>query len=225
MAAYSLHQGDTLSGEPEIVLLGERLVMLPTRALHWPDASTLFICDPLWGKAAAFHKTRTILETTRADLERVTQVAEHTGARRIIFMGDLLHPRAGRAPETLEAIGAWRLTLPDVAMMLVQRPAANASLPEEWGFNLLEDGAVEAPFLLTHQPIASAVGYVLVGGTRPGAPLSAATKQKMLYPCFWFGPHTARLPAFGTTTGLTAIKREAHDRLFAMPGERIVPLG
>src|SRR5688572_4961475 len=88
-----------MSDQPEVLILGERLVMLPERALHWPGAETLFVADPAFGRAAAFHKTKAVVESTRADLDRLTAVVERVDAKRVIFLGELLHPRAGRAAE------------------------------------------------------------------------------------------------------------------------------
>jgi uncharacterized protein len=210
-----------MSDQPEVLLLGERLVMLAERALHWPGADTLFVADPAFGRAAAFHKTRTVVESTRADLDRLSAIIAHVEARRVIFLGELLHPRAGRAAENLEAISIWREELAAVEMAIVSSKPLD--LPEEWAIAMLDELHVDAPFMLANRMIAPAMGYALVGAQHPGASLVKTTKMRgALLPCFWFGMHTGALPAFGATSGLMPIKPEKRDRVFITSTDRVV---
>jgi uncharacterized protein len=210
-----------MSDQPEVLILGERLVMLPERALHWPGADTLFVADPAFGRAAAFHKTKAVIESTRADLDRLSAVIARVEARRVIFLGELLHPRAGRAAENLDAISMWRAELASVEMAIVS--AKPLDLPEEWIITLLDELHVDAPFMLSNHRIAPAMGYALIGGQHPGASMLKTAKSRgALLPCFWFGMHTGALPAFGATSGLTPIKPEKRDRVFITSTDRVV---
>lgn len=212
-----------MSQDSEITLLGERLVMLPERALFWPAAATLFVADPVFGRTAAFHRTKTVVESTRADLDRLGGAIQGVTAARVIFLGDLLHPRAGRTTENLEAIAGWRAEFAGVAMCIVGKTSGAEDESPAWDIDLLDDPAIDAPFMLTNHRIAPAVGYALVGGQHPGAPLSGAAKAaRTLYPCFWFGMHACLLPSFGPTTGLTPINPEPRDRVFWVAGERVM---
>jgi metallophosphoesterase superfamily enzyme len=212
-----------MSEDFEITLLGERLLILPERVLFWPVASTLFVADPVFGRTAAFHRTKTVVESTRADLDRLGGAIQHVTAERVIFLGNLLHPRAGRTTENLEVIAEWRAEFAELEMCIIGNTSDAEDEPSTWGIDLLDDPAIDAPFMLTNHWIAPAVGYALVGGQHPGASLSGAAKSaRTLYPCFWFGMHACLLPSFGPTTGLTPIKPEPRDCVYLVAGERVM---
>jgi hypothetical protein len=41
-------------------------------------------------------------------------------------------------------------------------------------------------------------------------------------PCFWFGPETGVLPAFGEFTGLAAVDVAAGDRVWVVAGDEVI---
>lgn len=233
------HTRASMPDDMEITVLGERLVMLPERALYWAGERTLFISDPELGRAAAYHKLSVVLQHTHDELARLDAVIARTGAQRVILMGELLHLR-GRAPENLEVIGAWLAESAAEFLLLRPKPAESDPKkskkknqpeaepepqipPADWPLTFLDEPAIDAPFLLTNHPISSAVGYVLTGGQRPGASITNSGKNKgALFPCFYFGLHTAFVPAFGSPSGLSPIKRQPKDRAYLAAGDRIV---
>ena len=83
----------------EHTVAGERVVMLPEKALFWRDAMTLFVADFHLGKAAAFRDAGIPMPpgTTTDNVERLASAVEKTGAERIVFLGDFIHARQGRA--------------------------------------------------------------------------------------------------------------------------------
>src|SRR4051812_34366951 len=93
---------------------GERLVLLPERAVCWPRTDTLLIADPHFGKAAAFRAAGVPVPrgTTTETLTRIDAALERSGATRLVFLGDFLHAREGRATETLRVIDDWRARHP-----------------------------------------------------------------------------------------------------------------
>ena len=86
-------------GDLKIDLRGESLVLLPERAMYWPAMEALFIADPHWGKAATFRAYGIPVPsgTTDEGIARLDRLAQRTCARQIIFLGDLLHAKAGRS--------------------------------------------------------------------------------------------------------------------------------
>src|SRR6185436_3554665 len=105
-----------------VKVAGEELVLLPERGALWVGASTLLIADPHFGKAAAFRAGGLPVPrgTTSGGLARLDAMLARTGARRIIFLGDFLHARAGRVPDTLAALAGWRASHPDLELVLVR---------------------------------------------------------------------------------------------------------
>ncbi len=200
--------------------LGERLLLSHERALHWPRAATLIVADVHLGKAAAFRAAgRPVPEAcTAADLCRLDTLLDETGARRLIVLGDLIHARSGRAPETMAAVAAWRGRCPDLAMVLVRgnhdRHAGDP--PPEWRVEVIADELVEAPFVMRHEPGPSDRGYVLAGHIHPAVRLWQTAGGGLRAPCFAFARGQALLPAFGSFTGCHVIEPATDDRIFVI---------
>src|SRR3954468_19459869 len=89
---------------------GEQIILMAERALYWPTATTLFVADAHFGKAATFRAGGIFVPrgTTSSALSRLDGALARTSATRLIFLGDLLHAREGRSPETLRLVAEWR---------------------------------------------------------------------------------------------------------------------
>ena len=100
------------------IVAGEELQLLPERAVYWTRERTLLVADPHFGKAAAFRAGGVPVPrgTTTENLRRLDDALRRTNARRIVFLGDFLHAREGRAPETLRVLNEWRATRVGVEM-------------------------------------------------------------------------------------------------------------
>lgn len=212
-----------------VELAGERLVLLPERAAFWERAATLLVADAHWGKAAAFRAGGIAVPggTTAEGLARLAAALERTGARRLVFLGDLLHAREGRAPATLAAVRGWRERHAGVEMLLVRgnhdRRAGDP--PPELGIACVDEPRVEPPFALRHHPEPSAEGYVLAGHLHPGVRLAGAGRQRERLPCFWLGAGVGVLPAFGDFTGLAEVRPAPGDRVFVVAEGEVVEVG
>jgi len=212
-----------------VEVAGERLVLLAERAALWERASTLLVADAHWGKAAAFRAGGIAVPggTTAGGLARLTAALERTGARRLVFLGDLLHARTGRAPATLATVRAWRERHARVEMLLVRgnHDRGAGDPPPELGIECVDPPLAEAPFVLAHHPEPAAGGYVLAGHLHPGVRLAGAGRQRERLPCFWFGAGVGVLPAAGDFTGLAEVRPAPGDRVFVVAGSEVVEVG
>jgi DNA ligase-associated metallophosphoesterase len=203
---------------------GQRILLLPERVAVW--RSTVLVADAHWGKAAAFRAGAIPVPqgTTRQGLARLDAVLQRTNARRIVFLGDFLHAREGRAPDTLAALAEWRGRLADLEMLLVRgnHDRGAGDPPGELNIKCVNAPVVEAPFVFTHHPSASELGYVLAGHIHPGARLSGPGRQRECLPCFWFGAEGAVMPAFGDFTGLAAVTPVEGDRVFVIAESDVI---
>lgn len=219
----------TGEGAVRLWLQGESLVLLPERALYWEERSALLIADAHWGKAATFRASGIPVPggTTAEGLRRLTRALERTGAERIVFLGDFLHARAGRAPATLATLAGWRERHPRVEMLLVRgnhdREAGDP--PEGLGVLCVDPPVREGPFVLAHYPQWIGGGYGIAGHLHPAVRLSGPARERQRLPCFWFGERGAVLPAFGEFTGLADIAASAGDRVFVVAGDAVVEVG
>ena len=209
-----------------VELAGERMVLMPERALFWPARSTLLVADAHFGKAATFRAGGIFVPrgTTTSALARLSTALDRTRATRLVFLGVLLHAREGRSPETLRVVAEWRDARPALEVVLVRgnhdRRAGDP--PEALGIACVDPPWLERPFAFTHHPNPLAGHYVLAGHVHPAVRLRGAGRQSERLACFWIRPSYAVLPAFGDFTGLGDIDVSLDDRVFAVAHDVIV---
>jgi DNA ligase-associated metallophosphoesterase len=218
-----------MKGDLTVELAGERVMLLPERALFWPRTHTLFVADVHWGKAAAFRAASIALPggSTSDDLARLGAALARAAARRLVILGDLLHARAGRAPRTLAAVSEWRARNAELEVVLVRgnHDRGAGDPPPEWGFACLDAPALDPPFVLSHHPGDSAEGYLLAGHIHPTVQLVGAARQRVKLPCFLFGPRAGILPAFGGFTGTALVAPQPGDRVYVVVEDEVIQIG
>lgn len=213
-----------------ISICGEKLHLLPQKALWWPAASAVLVADTHFGKEATF-RTRGIPiadYTLRSDLVRLADILQLTAARRLIVLGDLLHSRAGRSPKTLGEVTAWRRRYSAVECELVKgnHDRAAGPPPEEWNIRTRPDDDREGPFILAHAPNEQTSGFVIAGHLHPKVRLYEQGQPSLKFPCFWLRERVLVLPAFGSFIDSAPIAAKEGDRIFAIAGpsvQEIVP--
>lgn len=219
----------SVSDSFSLTVAGEDLTLFADRAMYWRRLQTLLLADPHFGKAAAFRAGTIPVPrgTTTDGLGRLDRLVAQTGATRVIVLGDFLHAREGRAPETTRALVGWRDRHPRLELVLVRgnhdRRAGDPA--PEVGFDVVEAPLLEPPFILSHCPVHSDGGYVIAGHLHPGVRLVGPGGLRERLPCFWFGAHCGVLPAFGGFTGLASISAQPDDRVFAIADGEVIEVG
>ncbi len=219
-----------LPGAVALELAGEAVQLLGERALWWPAAATLVAADLHWGKGATFRAAGIPIPggSTADDLARLDRALDRTGARRLLVLGDLFHAKAGRIDtRTLAQLRAWRAQRADVEIVLVRgnhdRHAGDP--PADLRINCTDAPAFVPPWVLRHEPAPDAGGFVLAGHVHPAVSVRGAGGFRDRLPCFVVGRRIAVLPAFGSFTGGAETDPAPGDRLFAVAGDEVVPLG
>ncbi len=206
---------------------GVRLRLLPQRAAYLPALHLLLVADAHIGKAQSFRRLGVPVPggTTDEALARLSEAVQATGARHIVFLGDLLHSARGRAAATLDAVARWRQAHPALALTLVRgnHDSHAGDPPASWGVHCV-DGPLrpaDCPALaLAHHPEPVPGAYVLAGHVHPAAVLGRGIDRLRL-PCFHFGPQVGVLPAFGGFTGMHVLPRGPGDRVVVIAGEAL----
>lgn len=204
-----------------VTLAGEPVELLAARALHWPARAMLLIADIHFGKAAAFRAAGQPVPrgTTAANLHRLDALLAAHPVRELVFLGDFLHARAGRAPATLAALQAWRDRHAGLSMTLVRgnhdRHAGDP--PAGMGVRVVAGPWLAGPFALQHEPVPHPSRHVIAGHLHPAYRLSGRGGERLRLACFCLDPGITTLPAFGDFTG-------GFD-LSPAPGRRLVVVG
>jgi len=204
---------------------GETLELFPERAAFWPRRRTLFVADAHFGKAAAFRAGGIPVPsgTTNAALRRLDTLIDVTGAARVVFLGDFLHAREGRAPETLQVLSEWRARRSHIELLLVRGNHDRRAGDPDSGLiiHCVDAPHVEPPFAFAHYPTPSDSGYVFAGHIHPSVSLYGGARQSERLPCFWFGARAGVLPAFGEFTGFVDVPVTEGDQVWVIAGAEI----
>jgi uncharacterized protein len=205
---------------------GERLVLLPERALFRPLRRQLLIADPHFGKSATFrsHGIPIPCGTTGDDLKRLSSALRKTGAVELIVLGDFLHAARGRSAELHAQFTAWRAEHAELTIRIVRgnHDHSAGDPAAEWNCRCEDEGTVEGPFILRHHPCSDDAGYVLAGHLHPALRLRDGGGARANGPCFWFGQRVGVLPAFSSFTGGAGFDAVAGDAIYMVGPDRVV---
>ncbi|MBC7997879.1 MAG: ligase-associated DNA damage response endonuclease PdeM [Leptolyngbya sp.] len=205
---------------------GEELTLLPQRAIYWESKKTLLVADVHFGKAATFRALNVAVPagTTEKDLKTLSKMIGETGARKVIFLGDLVHNYRGLTDRVSSLLSAWREFHDDLEITLV-RGNHDKKIPQIeqlLRLNIVAEPLIVPPFALKHHPEAEKEHYVLCGHTHPAVLLFGKARQKLRLPCFWFAKKVGTLPAFGSFTGCAVIEPEEGEHIFVIAENKVM---
>jgi uncharacterized protein len=205
-----------------VELGGAVLQLLAGKAVWWPAERTLLVADAHIGKAVSYRKLGVPVPeaTTRGNLDALDALLATHDAKRIVFLGDLLHSRHAHDRGTLAAVAAWRAQRSELELVLVRgnHDDRAGDPPPSWGVFCVDEPfwLPAAPQLaLCHHPKPRQGVYVLAGHLHPCTTVGRGIDRLRL-PCFHFGQTVGVLPAFGAFTGMHPIERASDDRVFVV---------
>ena len=216
-----------MSGQA-IVLAGQALVLLPGRAVLHTESRTLFIADLHLGKSAAFRARGLPVPsgTTRDNLARLAALIHEHAARRVVFLGDLLHSRHAQAAAQVAPVRAWRDAHAALACVLVRgnHDSHAGDPPPSLGFEIVDEpwpvpGATG--LVACHHPQRVAGATVLAGHWHPAVTLRGPARDQQRLPCFCHVDGVLVLPAFGAFTGSSPQAPPAGSTCWPVGGERV----
>lgn len=211
----------------ETEIAGERVLLLPHKALYWPRERVLAVADIHFGKAAAFRAQGVPVPhgTTMENLTVLDAALAAVEVAHLVFLGDFLHAQAAHA--ATGALLAWRASHPGLRITVVRGnhdrhagdPAAMLAL------DIVDEPYHMAPFAFCHHPdFPAGTGHVLAGHVHPVYRLSDG-RDALRLPCFVAGAQRTILPAFGAFTGGHALQLTYGDRVFVVAGDAVFSVG
>lgn len=206
----------------QVQIRRQSLELLPEKAIWWSACKTLLIADAHLGKAECF-RTQGVplpLDCSAGTLATLSRLLTRTRAERLVVLGDLLHARAGRTPELVESVANWRKQHQQLDWVLVRgnHDRYSGDPPAAWAVDCVNEPLHLDPFALYHHPCDTDDlpdpdnRYRLAGHVHPAVQLRGLARQRLRFPCFYFGRHAGLLPAFGQFTGTALIhpRRDEH---------------
>lgn len=216
----------TTDGTLTVSVAAERVVLYPERGMYIPALDTAVVTDLHWGKAATFRAMHIPVPTgtTASDLARLSRFIERTGASRLVVLGDLIHARAGRQRDVLDALHTWREQHAALEMVLVRgnHDSHAGDPPDTMRITCVDGPWMLGQFTCEHEPEPQPGAYVLAGHLHPSVTLGGRARQRERLCCFAFGPNVGILPAFASFTGGGAYRRADEDRIYAIAEDEVI---
>lgn len=208
-----------------IEVAGRPLLLLPQKAALIVDSRTLLIADAHIGKAASFRTLGVPVPrgTTTETLAALSELIARHEVRRLVFLGDLLHARAAHAQATLAALARWREAHAALPLVLVRgnHDDRAGDPPASLGFEIVDEPLRDGALALCHHPGPIDGAYVIAGHRHPCVSLHGRAHEHLRLPCFHVGEQVTVLPAFGSFTGMHALRRDEGGRIFAVAGDEL----
>lgn len=204
---------------------GSCVQLLAQRAAFLPEHGMLLVADAHIGKATSFRRLGVpVPEATTDDtLRRLDSLLAATGARQVVFLGDLLHSARGRAPATLATFKHWRDGHAAIDLTLVRGNHDDhaGDPPADWGVRCVDGPLRIGGLALAHHPEPVEDAYVLAGHLHPCAFVGGPAHDRLRLPCFHLGARVGVLPAFGAFTGMHPVRTAPGDRVFVTTGDEV----
>ncbi len=227
----------TVPGAATLDWGGQSLTLLPGKAVWLPAHAMLLVADVHLGKAQSFRRLGVPVPhgTTAGTLARLSALLDATRARSLVVLGDLLHSAHARAPALQATLARWRDRHAAIEMTLVRgnHDSRAGDPPPALGIALVDEPWVPAGFArvpgepvlaLCHHGRPHPGRHVLAGHDHPCVTLDARARDRLRLPCFHFRGEVGVLPAFGDFTGMHPIEPMPQCRVYAVAGERVVPV-
>ncbi len=209
----------------KINIEGERLILDKDRALYFEKHQLLAISDLHLGKSAHFRKAglQVPANVGRGDLERLSSLIRKYQPNTLLINGDMFHHDLNA---DVEEFRNWRAEHKNLKLLLVKGNHDRLNEADYIGLDIqvFDSHYCLGPFCFIHDAptLNQQELYPISGHIHPGVSLVGKAKQRLKFPCFYFGQSYAVLPAFSFFTGLYQIKPKPMDRIFAITSESVV---
>lgn len=206
-------------------IAGEDLSLLPEKAIYWKAQKALLIADLHLGKVSHFRKNGIAIPqaASKSNEDRWLLLLDSLEVEKVILLGDLFHSDFNDEWGLLEQVTnaypeiEFHLIVGNHDILDLDRYKATRLIihPETW-----EVG----PFLFSHEPLEDIPAdlYNLCGHIHPGIILRGRGKQRLRLPCFFFGPESGILPAFGAFTGLFVLSKQIGNKVYAIANQQVI---
>ena len=208
-----------------ITISGEELILAKERALFLPRQKLLVISDLHLGKSAHFRKAGLQVPATlaKSDLERLALIIDRYQPETLLINGDMFHHELNADVDDFEK---WKQNYSSLKFVLV-KGNHDRLVPKNYqdlAIEIYEPSYCTDKFCFIHDSThcKEETLYPISGHVHPGVTIVGKAKQRLSFPCFYFGKEYAILPAFSAFTGLFALKPKKGDEIYAITPTKVV---
>ncbi len=209
-------------------VLDNNFLLSAGRCIYWEEERALILSDLHFGKTGHFRKHGIAVPQTifKEDLQRLTAQVQFFKPVSLIIVGDLFHSHANKE---MDLFLRWRN---DFASLHINLVIGNHDiLGQRWyesaGINYIKGQLQTGPFIFTHDKTECDDQddcFIFSGHIHPSVTLQGNAKQTLRFPCFYFTPQSAVLPAFGRFTGMHNIKPTKKDKVYVLLQNKLLAL-
>jgi len=208
----------------KISIREEEIILDKERAIYLPNEQLLAISDLHLGKAAHFRKAGLAVPNSVAqnDLQRLTSLIEKHHPKQLLINGDMFHSDYNTE---IDEFARWKENFSEINLILVKgnHDKQSEEIYKKLAVEVYEPSYPTDKFCFIHDVAHSKSNlYPISGHIHPGISMYNKAKQRLKFPCFYFGEHHAILPAFSNFTGLQLVKAKENDLVFAITPIKIV---
>lgn len=206
---------------------GEELILDVERAIYLPKHHLLAVSDLHLGKSAHFRQAGVPVPGSVAhhDLERLSKLINQYRPETLLINGDMFHHGLNTDIDEFER---WKQNYNQLNFLLVKgnHDRLTPANYERLGIQIHEPSYCLGPFCFIHDApkCTEEELYPISGHIHPGVSLVGKAKQRLKFPCFYFGENYAVMPAFSTFTGLFNIKSKKTERIFAITPHQVMEM-
>ncbi|WP_343521757.1 ligase-associated DNA damage response endonuclease PdeM [Pedobacter sp.] len=203
----------------------EKLILDKERAIFLPKYQLLAISDLHLGKSAHFRQAGLQVPATIAqtDLQRLSLLIKQYHPKTLLINGDMFHHGLNT---DIDEFSAWKKQYQELNFLLIKGNHDRLSSADyaAMDINIHERSFCLGPFCFIHQApnYTEEELYPISGHIHPGVTIVGKAKQRLKFPCFYFGKEYALLPAFSLFTGLYNIYPKASERIFAVTPKSVL---
>ncbi|MCX2574256.1 ligase-associated DNA damage response endonuclease PdeM [Pedobacter sandarakinus] len=204
---------------------GEELILDKERALYLPQHGLLAISDLHLGKTAHFRSAGVQVPATLAqnDLQRLSLLISKYKPSTLLINGDMFHHGLNT---DIDEFAIWRKQYQQLELLLVKGNHDRLARADyaSMGISIHEPSFCLGPFCFIHDApqCTEEELYPISGHIHPGVTIVGKAKQRLKFPCFFFGKAYAVLPAFSTFTGLYNIYPKSNEQIYAITPNHVV---
>ena len=207
-----------------IELLGEKAILLPQKAIFFPEHSTLLLSDVHLGKSSHFRREGLALPASMytSNLLKLGKLLNEFKPDKVFILGDLFH--IGHKADVGIFI-KWREVYDSTEVILVKgnHDKIDDKRADEFGIDIVDEYLFCRKFKLKHFANDSdkASDFIIHGHIHPAVRIFGKGRQSVLLSCFHLSENSLVLPAFGEFTGRHVISPERGDMVFAIVDDGI----
>jgi uncharacterized protein len=208
-----------------ISIKDEELILAKERAIFFPAQQLLAISDLHLGKAAHFRKAGLQIPSTLAqsDLNRLSSLLDFHQPSTLLINGDMFHHELNTDIDDFEQ---WKQQYNSLKFVLVKgnHDRLNNKNYTDLGIAIHEPSFCTDNFCFIHDALQCNEEhlYPISGHIHPGVTLVGKAKQRLKFPCFYFGKAYAIMPAFSAFTGLSLVKPKNNEQIYAITPTKVL---